>query len=82
MEQGLRNVAQRITNAEERFITYAMETANLDRQAAIRALLALRAAKVLKIDAIGGQFSFTHGAYAEPDVLRRASASVSERKIR
>ncbi len=70
---GTRDVAQRIVNAEESFLAFACETAQLTRPEALRALAAYRKAKVIKLDPIVGQFTFTHGAFAEADVLKRAA---------
>jgi hypothetical protein len=68
-----RDIAQRIVNAEESFLAFACETAHLTRPEALRALDAYRKAKVIKLDPIVGQFTFTHGAFAEADVLLRAA---------
>lgn len=69
---GAQFIAQRIINAEEAFIEFASESAGLTRDEAIKALTAYRKVKAIKIDPIVGQFSFTHGGFAEADVLRRA----------
>jgi len=66
-------VATRIVNAEEKFIEYAMNTASLTRTEAISALMAYQKYKVIKIDAIGGQFTFKHGIYGDKDVLQKAA---------
>jgi len=71
--QGTRDVAQRMVNAEERFLSYAQEFGNLTREQAIKALEAYRKAKVIKIDPIGGGFTFKNGAFADKEVLRRAA---------
>ncbi len=70
-----RAIAQRIVNAEERFVEFAMQAAGLTRVEAERALATMRRAKVVKIDAVGGGFTFTHGAFAAADVLRRAAVT-------
>jgi hypothetical protein len=78
MTNGFRNVAQRITNAENAFVAFAMETAGLTKAEAERALAAMRKGgrkAPLKIDAVMGSFTFIHGVFAEPDVLRRAAQS-------
>ena len=71
--QGSKNVAQRMVNAEERFIEFAMLTGDLTREQALAALAEYRKAKAIEIDPVGGQFSFRHGGFAERDVLRRAA---------
>ena len=73
MTDSFKDMATRITLAEGKFIAYAMEHAGLSRAEAVKALGALKRLKVLKIDVGVGQWRVTHGAYLEPDVLRRAA---------
>jgi hypothetical protein len=73
IEPGLRNVAQRSVDAENRFIAYAMEHGQLSRDQALIALAAFRKARALKFDAVNGTFHVKHGQFLEPDVLRRAA---------
>jgi len=73
--KGAHAVATRIVNAEERFISYAMEVANISRDEALKALATYRKVKAIKIDAVGGEFRFTHGGFAEADVILRAVAA-------
>ena len=70
---GTKAVAQRIVNAENRFIEFAMKQGDLTREQAIKALEAYKKAKAVKIDPIGGQFNLTRGDFANKDVLRRAA---------
>jgi hypothetical protein len=72
-ERGLRDVADRIVNAENAFVEFAQETGGLTREQAETALASYKKNKAIKIDKIGGQFTFTHGGFAERDVLRRAA---------
>lgn len=72
-EQGPRNMGQRIENAEERFISSAMQSARITRQQAVTALAKMKEAKAITIDPVGGQFTYTHGAFADPDVIRKAA---------
>jgi hypothetical protein len=66
-------IATRITNAEESFINYVQTVAPFaTREEAIHVLKVYRQVKAIKIDAIGGQFIFTHGAYGDVDVIKRA----------
>jgi hypothetical protein len=71
--RGYEAVAQRMVNAEERFVEFAIESASLTRSEAVKALTTMRKARVLKIDAVTGQFTFTHGAFAEASILRKAA---------
>jgi hypothetical protein len=73
IEPGLRNVAQRSLDAENRFIAYAMEHGRLSRGQAETALAAFRKARVIKFDVVNGTFHVKHGQFLEPDVLRRAA---------
>ncbi len=78
---GTRDVAQRIVNAEESFITWAMETGDLTRDEAERALATYKKAKAVKINPVMGQFELRHGAYAEADPLRRAAGLEPKRQL-
>ncbi len=66
-------MAMRIVNAEESFISFAIKTANLSYAEAEKVLSVYRKVKAIKIDAIGGQFTFTHGGFADAEVLQRAA---------
>jgi hypothetical protein len=81
VEPGLRGVASRITSAEERFIAFCTERGFTPVQAE-KILRVYRKAKAIKIDPVTGQFTFTHGDFAETDVLRRAAETVEKGKRR
>ena len=49
MEKGIKGMVKRIGNAEERFIAWAMETADLSREQSVKALATYRKAKAIKI---------------------------------
>jgi len=68
-------VAQRIVNAEERFLEMVQDTIGCSRTDAEKVLSVYRKEKVVKIDMIGGQFTLKHGVFAEPDVLNNAVTS-------
>ncbi len=63
-------IATRIASAEDKFIEYAMNTAGLTHDQAVHALKVYRNVKAIKIDAIGGQFTFTHGAFGDARTLQ------------
>lgn len=73
MAPGLRGVAQRSVDAENRFLAYAMEHGDLSRAQAQRALTAFRKAHVIKFDPVNGTFHVKHGQFLDPDVLRRVA---------
>lgn len=84
-QTGTRAVATRMTAAEDRFIEFAMDTAGLSRNQAVHALNEMRKGgkkAPLKIDSVTGQFTFSHGVFAEPDVLRRAAELGAARRAR
>lgn len=70
---GTKAVAQRFENAENKFIEHAISHAGLTRPQAVTALNAMTKAKAVKIDPIIGQFSFTHGAFGDKAVIRKAA---------
>lgn len=70
---GTRAVAQRFENAKNKFVEHAMNHAGLTRPQAVTALNAMTKAKAVKIDPVMGQFSFTHGAFGDKAVIRRAA---------
>jgi len=75
-EQGSRNMAQRMVNAEEGFLQVLMDLGGINKSEAMKVLGVFRKAKVLKMDPVGGRMSVKHGAYLNPDVIKRALESV------
>lgn len=73
IQSSFRDMAQRLVNAEGRFVDYAMEHGGLTRAQAFTALKAFQKARVIKLDAVSGMFHVKHGQFLEPDVLRRAA---------
>lgn len=73
IRKALRPIAQRIVNAENRFLVFVRETTGMGEQQAERVLAYYRRHKLVRLDPIGGQFNLTHGDFADADVLRRAA---------
>ena len=71
---GTKQVAQRIVNGENRFVQLVMEK-GFTRDEAEHIMSVYRKARVLKIDAVLGQFQVKHGAFLDSDVLRNALAT-------
>lgn len=69
---GLKEVAQRIVNAEQNFIGVVREITGCSEADALKVLKTFRKLKVVKLDAVGGRYSVKHGIYLESDVLRNA----------
>ena len=70
--QGFEAMAQRIVNAEERFISFVMNQTDISRSDAEKVLAFYRKHKLVKIDAVCGQFTLKHGAFGDADVIRKA----------
>jgi cystathionine beta-lyase family protein involved in aluminum resistance len=73
MMNGTKQVAQRIVNAENRFLDTVMEIGHITHTEALRVLAAYRKAKVVKMDPVMGDFHVKHGAFMEADVIQRAA---------
>lgn len=75
--EGTKQVAERIVTAEERFADWVVESIGCARRDAFKVLAVYRKARAVKVDPITGQFSLTHGGFADADVLRRALAQAA-----
>lgn len=75
--KGFRAMAQRMVNAEEKFVADIMALGGLSSEQAETVLAAYRKAKVVKMDAVGGTLTVRHGALLDRDVLRR-NAGINE----
>lgn len=69
---GTRATAQRIVNAEERFISWVQEQIDCTKSEAVKILDVYRKEGLIKTGAVDGQFKLKHGAFADPEVLRNA----------
>jgi hypothetical protein len=67
-------IAQRIVNAELHMVGLLMELADISKADAQKAFVTLRKAKALKLDAVIGRYMVKHGAFLNPDAIRRAVA--------
>lgn len=72
--EGIKQIAQRIVNAEENFADTVQELAGCTRDEAFKALATMRKLKVVKLDAGIGRYTVKHGAFMEADALRNAIA--------
>ena len=69
---GLRGLVERQQAAGNKFIDYCMEHAKLDRKEAEKVLAYYVKHKLVKLDAVTGQFHVKHGQFLDSCVLRRA----------
>ena len=72
MRNGFRDMAQRIENAQANFIDNVCEQFGTTKPQAEKVLAVFKKAKAVKLDAVGGRYNLTHGAYWECDVIQRA----------
>jgi hypothetical protein len=72
--EGTKDIAIRWNNAEKRFVEFTMETINCTEDDGYKILFVYKKHKVIKIDAIVGQFNLKHGVFAEAKVLQNALA--------
>ena len=60
---GCKSIAQRIVNAENKFIDEVVEQFNFTSEQAEKIMTVYRKFKIVKIDAVTGQFELKHGAF-------------------
>ncbi len=71
--KGFEAVAQRMANAEARFMNILVERAGISRADAFKAMLTMLRLKVAKMDAVNGEIRVKHGAYLDAEPIRRAA---------
>ena len=69
---GTKDIARRIVNAENGFVETLMNLGNISRADAFKVLATFRKAKAVKLHVGIGRITVKHGAYLNPDVIRRA----------
>jgi len=69
-----KSIAQRIVNAENNFLNAVSEQFGFSPEEALTILNVFKKYKIIKIDAIGGQFTLSHGAYWDKEVMNNALA--------
>lgn len=68
---GTKAIAQRIINAYENFIALCTEQGFTIEEAA-KILEVYKKAKAVKLNSAMGRYDFTHGAFVNTEVMRRA----------
>lgn len=69
---GFERMAQTLYNAEDRFAEYAQTTIGCSREDAFKIAAYYRKLRLIKFDAVSGDFHVKHGAFLDAEVLRRA----------
>lgn len=72
MKTGFKDIATRINNAADSFVADVCEQFGTSKEDAEKVLRVFREYKAVKLDAVGGRYILTHGAYWESDVIKRA----------
>ncbi|MDR8093120.1 hypothetical protein KPB05_37320 [Burkholderia gladioli] len=72
--EGTKYIAQRMVNAENNFIETVQAITGCTREEGEKALNTMRQLRVIKLDAGIGRYTAKHGAFMEPNALRRAIA--------
>jgi hypothetical protein len=73
MRDAFRDIAQRIETAETKFVAYVVEQTGMSTDEAEHVLRVFKKCRVIKIDAVMGQWNVKHGAYLDAEVMRRAA---------
>lgn len=71
MEQGFRNAAQRIVNAGNKFKGH-LTALGFSQEQANKIFEVYKKARVIKLDAVNGEWKVKHGAFFDIEVLNRA----------
>jgi len=72
---GTKQMATRIVNAEESFISSVMDQFDKTYEESEKVLAVFKKAKAVRIDPVGGQFRLTSGLFWEADVINNALSS-------
>jgi hypothetical protein len=71
MKQSFKDMAQRYVNGENRFVGYVMQSTGTDTATARKVLAYYRKHKLVRIDAVSGDFSVPHGALLDVSSIRK-----------
>ena len=77
MKTAFKAIAQRYVNAENRFTDYVKQATGTDDATARKVLAYYRQHKIVKLDAVSGDFSVSHGIMLAADTLRNCIAKVT-----
>jgi hypothetical protein len=73
--QHLKEIAQRLVNAEANFVSTLMELGGVDAAAAEKVFGLYKKHKLIKLDAFHGIYSVKHGAFLDRKTIKNAAAS-------
>lgn len=73
MHEEFRPMAIRMNNADAWLINILMDSAQIDRDAAIKAANYYIKHKIAKMDAAHSKYSFKHGAFLDAAIIKNAS---------
>jgi hypothetical protein len=75
MQQSFKNMATRMVNAENDFVSLLVDCAGITTDEAFKVLAVYRKVKVIKNDYAVNRISVKHGALLDREVILRALAS-------
>jgi hypothetical protein len=70
-----KDIAVRMDNAASKFIDAVVEQFNFSQEDATTIYNVYLREKIVNIDAVGGQYRLTHGAFWDKEVMKRALES-------
>lgn len=70
--EGCKAIAQRIVNAETRFVDVITAISGCTQEQALKVLAVYKKHKVAKLNVSQGVYDFKHGVYLEKDVILNA----------
>jgi methionyl-tRNA synthetase len=77
-KQHFKEIAQRIVNAEAKFVSTLMERGGIDASAAEKVFGLYKKHKLIKLDAFHGVYSVKHGAFLNHKTINNAVAALSD----
>lgn len=79
MEKSFKDMAQRLVNAEKRFIDSVVEQFGFSKEDAAKALFIYKKHKIVKLDPVDGSFKIKAGVFWEADVIKNAIDEYNEK---
>jgi hypothetical protein len=78
--QHFKDIAQRIVNAEAKFVSTLMERGGIDAAAAEKVFSLYKKHKIINLDALHGVYSVKHGAFLNHKTINNAVAALESAK--
>lgn len=72
IEKGLKDIGKRMADAEINFIKTLQELGNISEEDAIKVFNYYLKHKLIKRDVAAGKYNVKHGAYLDPEIIKKA----------